>query len=319
MIKDEEVEFQFTDDSPVDWCETNFFSFNIPEANILGYFYLLTRPKLGVCMSDITIQDRISHLWEDQLLVDNRQHLVCPEKLSDYSLPNGLSVKCVNPLRKYLIDYEGIDDTEIHLEANALMAPYDMQDIDMDPLAKKRQSPHWEFGGHFELTAHIVGEARIRGKTYDVDCVDTFDRSWGARPEWELPNAVWLHASFGKRLTIHILTFSEPAKGNDFGEPLSGYVLEDGKVYGVVDVKGRSVRSGILSMSTYLEVTDIRGKKFVLTGGALSAAAWQPYSCTVYPQTFMQWNLNGEIGYGLQQDASSRAYVSRNRDALHLI
>lgn len=315
MITDDQIDFQFTDASPLDWCETNFFSFNIPEENILGYFYLLTRPKLGVCMSDITIQDRISPIWEDQLLVDNRQHLPCPQTLTEYSLPNGLSVRCVDPLRKYLIDYVGMDDTEIDLEANALMVPWDMQDPDMDPLAHKRMSPHWTFHGHFELTAHITGEARIRGKTYKIDCVDTFDRSWGARPEDERPNAIWLHASFGKRLTIHLLTFSDVAVTGEFGELLTGYVLEDGDVYGVVEAKGRSERSGIFPMSSYIDIVDARGKSFTMTGATMSAARWQPYSSMVYPQAFMRWNIDDQIGYGVQQDATSRAYLARHRDA----
>lgn len=316
MILPEHADFQVKPDSPDDWCETNFFSWCIPEAKMLGYFYLLTRPKLGVCMSDITIQDRISPVWEDQLIVDNRQHLRCPTSLLDYSLPNGLSVRCTDPLKRYLLDYEGIDDTSIHLEATALMEPWDMHDPGMDPSVHKRTSPIWTFGGHYELTCHIVGEAKIRGKTYKVDCVDTFDRSWGARPEDERPNAIWLHASFGKRLTVHLMPYCDIAKTDEFGEILSGYVLEDGKVYGVTEVRGRARREGIFPMSTYVEFTDVRGKTFKMTGATISAARWQPYSSMAYPQCFMEWNIDGEIGYGVHQEANSRAYLCRNRDAL---
>jgi hypothetical protein len=318
MIKDHEADFQNTEDSPLDWCETNFFSWNIPEANILGYFYLLTRPVLGVCMSDVTIQDRISPVWEDQLYVDNRQHLPCPKSLLSYALPNGLSVKCLEPLHRYQIDFTGFDDTEIHLESTSLMRPWDMHDPDMDPSARKGMSSHWSFNGHFELTSRIVGEAKIRGTKYAVDCVDTHDRSWGARPEIERPNAIWLHASFGQRLTLHLLTFSDIAATSEFGRLLSGYVLEDGQVFGIVEARGRSERSGIFPLSTYLEAVDARGKKFVMTGAVMNAARWEPYSCMSYPQSFMRWNCNGEIGYGLQQDANSRGYLCRNRDRIRL-
>jgi hypothetical protein len=36
----------------------------------------------------------------------------------------------------------------------------------------------------------------------------------------------------------------------------------------------------------------------------------------VYPQSLMEWNLDGRIGYGVQQDAASRAAVCRHRDML---
>lgn len=319
MILPEQANFQFTPDSADNWCETNFFSWSIPEENILGYFYLLTRPRLGVCMSDITIQDRISPVWEDQLLVDNRQHMRCPETLLDYSLPNGLKVKCLEPLKRYQIDYDGIEGTSIHLETTALMEPWDMYDPEMDPQAKKRSAPAWDFaskGGHYELTSHVVGDAVIRGKKYKIDCVDTFDRSWGGRAEDEQPNAIWLHAHFGQRLTIHLMPYADIAKTDEMGEILSGYVLEDGKVYGVTHVRGKVRREGILPMSTYVEATDVRGKTFKMTGATISAARWQPYASTCYPQCFMEWNLDGEIGYGVHQEATSRAYLCRNRDVM---
>ncbi len=79
MIRPGDAEFQFGPDSPHDWCETNFFPFAVPEERISGSFYLLSRPKLGVAMSDVSVQDRIAPAWEDQLYVDNQQHLTCPD------------------------------------------------------------------------------------------------------------------------------------------------------------------------------------------------------------------------------------------------
>ena len=78
MIVKENAEFQFSDTSPYDWCETNFFPFAVPEARIAGSVYILTRPKLGVTMADILVQDRIAPAWDAQAYVDNQQHLPCP-------------------------------------------------------------------------------------------------------------------------------------------------------------------------------------------------------------------------------------------------
>ena len=278
-----------------------------------------SKPKLGVCMSDITIQDRIVTAWEDQIYVDNQQHLPCPQSLLDYQLPNGLSVRAVEPLQRYLIDYVGIDDTEIHLEFRALMAPWDLNDPVTDPLAAQRIGQGWDkaFSGHYELTGHITGEARIRGKTYQVDCIDTADRSWGVRDDRGVTNITWLHGSFGEHLTLHAMALIDPARDANFGGLISGYVLENGQAYGLVSMTGRSERSGMYAMSTLLEAVDVRGRRFQITGATMNAGPLGPWPAVLYVQHFMRWNCNGEIGYGVQTDGITRAYATRNRDALH--
>lgn len=319
MIRPEEADFQFSNTSPYDWCETNFFPFAVPEAGISGSFYTLTRPVLGVCMSDVTVQDRIAPAWENQLYVDNQQHLPCPKSLLDYSLPNGLSVKAVEPLKLYRIDYLGIDDTEMHVEFRSLMEPFDMNDPAMDPMAADRIGKGWggaAFSGHYEITGRITGEARIRGKSYKVDYVDTLDRSWGPRKERDNSNATWIHGSFGERLTVHAFMAIDPAKTNAFGPLISGYVLEDGKLYGLVSARGHAERWGIFPMSNVFEVTDTRGKTFQFTAATISASPWAPFPSMIYTQAFQRWNHGGEIGYGVQQDVLSRAYLTRNRAAI---
>ena len=320
MIKPEDAEFHTPPDQDFRWCETNPFLFNIPEQRISGVLYVVTRPVLGVCMSDVTIQDRFSRAWEAQAYVDNQQHLPCPKSLLDYALPNGLSVRAVEPLKHYVVHYEGIDDTRIDLEFRALMPPYDMNDPAQDPKAAGRIGQGWShaFNGHFEITGQVVGEAVIRGQHHRIDCIDTLDRSWGPRLERNNSNVIWLHGSFGERLTVHALLGFDPAATDVFGPLISGYVLEDGRVYGLTDCIGRSERDGMYPMSTVLKATDIRGKSFEMTGAAMNAAPWAPYPSVMYTQCLMRWNHQGVIGYGVQQDVMSRAYLTRHRDALKL-
>jgi hypothetical protein len=191
-----------------------------------------------------------------------------------------------------------------------------MNDPAMDPLAEKRQENGWSeaFGGHFEITGRVTGELILRGKRFVIDCVDTLDRSWGPRLERDNASVAWLHGSFGERLTIHVLAAIDPAHGPDFGALISGYVLDDGRVYGLTDLVGRCERQGVFPMSTVLRVTDRRGKSFEMTGAALNATPWAPAPSTLYTQCLMRWNLAGEIGHGVQQDVMSRAYLTRHRD-----
>lgn len=318
MIKPEDADFHTPPTDDFRWCETNPLLFNIPEARISGVLYVVTRPVLGVCMSDITVQDRYSSAWEDALYVDNQQHLPCPKSLLDYALPNGLSVRVPQPLKHYEFRYEGIDDTLIELDFKALMDPYDMNDPVMDPLAASRQAHGWSkaFGGHFEITGRVTGTAILRGKRYAVDCIDTLDRSWGPRQERDNASVIWLHGSFGEGLTIHALIASDPAHTDEFGALISGYVLEDGQVYGLTACTGRTERQGVYPMSTWMQVTDIRGRQFELTAAAVSCSPWAPTPAMVYTQALMRWHCKGRIGHGVQQEAMSRAYLTRHRDAM---
>lgn len=321
MITPDDVDFHRPPTDDFRWCETNPFLFHIPDACISGSLYTVARPLVGVCMSDVTIVDRIAPAWEQQLYVDNQQHLPCPKSLRDYTLPNGLHVEALKPLEHYRATYEGIDDTRIELEFRALMAPYDMNDPAMDPLASLRAKNGWSeaFGGHFEITGRVTGELVVRGQRHVIDCIDTLDRSWGPRPERDNASVIWLHGSFGERLTIHVLAGFDPAHGAAFGPLISGYVLEDGAVHGLTHVTGRSERHGIFPMSTLVRATDRRGKVYEMTGAAMNATPWAPCPAVVYTQCLMRWNLAGEIGYGLQQDVMSRAYLTRNRDRMQTL
>lgn len=318
MIKPEDVEFHRSASTDWAWCETNFFPFTIPEKGISGGVYLVTRPNLGVCMSDITIQDRIALGWEQQLYVDNQQHMPCPRSLLEFSLPNGLSLRAVDPLKHYEIRYEGVDDTLIEFSFRSLMHPHDINDPKEDPLASGRIGGGWDnaFAGHFEMTGRIEGKARIRGVDYRLDSVDTADRSWGVRKERNLSNAAWMHGSFGEELTIHLLTNVDPVSSNEYGKPITGYVLEKGKVYGLTDISGRFSNIGLLTVGNTVDVTDSRGKRFRMVGTAVNAAPWAPYPSAVYSQSYMRWDCEGRTGYGVLQHGMSRAYLTRHRDRL---
>jgi len=318
MITPQDADFHFKPDSHWQWVETLAFPFAVPEANINGVIYVLTRPMLGVCMCDITLMDRITDLWEEQAYVDNQQHLPCPKSLLEFSLPNGLSLKATRPLKHYEIQYDGIDDTRFKLDFVALHEPYDCNDPAMDPLAAQRNGPAWDssWSGHYEATYRITGELVLRGKRYAVDCVETGDRSWGQRPERDNGTMIWWHAGFGDDLTVHLFTRHDIAHSNDFGALVSGYVLDNGQVHGLVSAQGAQEYRKAVPMGGQLAVTDVRGKTLHFTYSTVNSCYWAPYPSNTYLQASMRVNHNGRIGHGIQQLGLSRAYLGRHRDAL---
>jgi hypothetical protein len=318
VIRPEDFDFHFTAESPYNWAETLALPFVVPEANINAVVYLVTRPKLGVAMCDITLMDRITDLWEEQLYVDNMQHLPCPETLTKFALPNGLSFEVVEPLKLYKMLYEGIDETSFDLTYRALHAPYDINDPAMDPTAAARIGPAWDssWSGHYEQTYHITGELVARGVRHNVDCVETGDRSWGPRPERDNGAVIWWHASFGEALTIHLFTGHDLAKTNAMGPHISGYVLEDGQIYGITASSGTQEYRKAMPMGGVLSVTDVRGKSFDVSFSTVNGCYWAPCPSNTYLQASLRVTCGGLQGHGVQQLGLSRAYLGRNRDAI---
>ncbi len=322
MIRPEDFDFHFTEDSPWQWAETLALPFCVPSANINVIVYLVTRPKLGVAMCDVTILDRIAPLWEEQLYVDNMQHLPCPKTLTNFALPNGLSFEVVEPLKLYRLKYEGIDDTRFDLEYRALHEPYDINDPAMDPTAAARQGPAWDasWSGHYEQTYRITGSLTVRGRTLAVDCVETGDRSWGPRPERDNGAVIWWHASFGEQLTVHLFTGHDIATRTALGPHVSGYVLDKGEVHGIVTSEGEQEYMAAMAMGGRLSVTDVRGKTFHLTYSTTNGCYWAPCPSNTYLQSSLRVTCVGPdgvlSGHGVQQIGLSRAYLTRHRDAI---
>jgi hypothetical protein len=319
MIKPEDADYHVKPDTHWQWAETYFFPVQVPGTTINGGIYVLARPVLGVAMASVTFMDRISDLWEEQAYIDNQQHLPCPKSLLDIDLPNGLSIKCIEPLKHYRVTYQGIDDTRCELDYVALHAPFDLNDPAMDPIAAQRNgATSWDnaFAGHYEVTYRITGELVLRGTRHLIDAVDTGDRSWGPRGERDNACFIWWHASFGEELTAHVLTGHDFPTSNKVGALISGYVLENGQTYGITDCQGQQDYRKGLPLGGHLEVTDIRDKTFAFTYSALNACYMAPYPSNTYLQTFMRVNHNGRIGTGVQQFGLSRAYATRHRAAI---
>jgi hypothetical protein len=186
MIRPQDVRFHVPNDIQYDWAETSFFSIYLPEANVTAWTYVVARIGVGAIACDVEAIDRIGRVSLDALYIDFQQHLPVPERFEAFTLPNGFSLKTMNEPRDYLIDYVGSGDTAFHWAVKGLMEPFDIHDATMDPLASHDPNASGfgsAYANHFDMTAHVVGTATIRGKRYDVDCVTTMDHSWGPRNE----------------------------------------------------------------------------------------------------------------------------------------
>ena len=118
-------------------------------------------------------------------------HLPCPQSFKNFELPNGLSLEVTKPLLGYHVEYESSSGAcRFDLDFEAVMPPFDMHDPDQNPLyvegddwAEPHKAGLSSAKGHFDVLGRVTGEFELRGRRYEVDCVDGMDHSWGPRSE----------------------------------------------------------------------------------------------------------------------------------------
>src|SRR3546814_12328265 len=115
------------------------------------------------------------------------------------------------------------------------------------------------------MTYRITGELVVRGQRHAVDCVKTGDRSWGPRPERENGAVIWWHVSFGEALTCHMFVKHDIAATNEFGALISGYILEDGQLSGLVRSSGRQTYKRAMPMGGAVSFTTALGHSLTLS------------------------------------------------------
>ncbi|AYQ91804.1 MAG: hypothetical protein V4793_02185 [Paraburkholderia tropica] len=306
MILPEDVRFHTPVEVPYDWAETNFFSIYVPEANITAWVYTIARPGVGALVADVSMINELGRTSLEALYVDFQQHLPMPEKLEDYALPNGLSVRVVNAPRDYQVDYVGLDDTEFRWTVCGLMEPYDIHDKSMDPLASEdpaRTGFGTAYASHFDMTVHVAGTLKVRGKVYEVDCISTMDHSWGPRNERGLPPMGWVNASFSRSLAFQsIWTFEPFAKGWQQFTLAHGYAFIEGRVRGLVSGRQRAVRRGAFPFSYEQVLVDIDGVEHHLIGIPVAQHPWSSYNSCMPVLSMMRWFYRGQEGYGQAQE-----------------
>lgn len=313
MITDKDTEFHTPQTGPLDWAETNYFGFYHPEARLVGNIYTVFRPMVGAATSDVTIWKGFHPNGRDRLYSGLHMHCPMPESLADYSLSSGLKVRA-SSIRDYDISYTGTDDTRIELAIRGMMEPYDIHDPAMDPITRRKQAGSYNWGeayaSHFDMTARVTGTVTVAGETYAIDCVQSMDHSWGPRSESELGALAWVSGNFEGR-SIHCLFPVDPAN-SPLAELAHGYVLEDGKVTGLVGGTMHVDRIGYQPVAAVITVEDEAGRTHTLHGGAMAGGYWQPFMMMEVGYGLIRWTCEGQLGHGIYQEGTSLAYRARH-------
>ncbi len=306
MITAKDLEYHTPMDAGHTWAETYFFAIALPEEHLLAAIYVVARPGIGVMVNDITIYGALSDNRSDLLYQDAQHHLPAPAVWADIDSPSGLKIKALKPPRDYRIDYVGFNDTEIHIDWIGMMEPFDIHDPAHSPKAAKSQNEQHSgsglgaaWGGHFDMTGRVTGTLKVRGREFKVNSIERMDHSWGHRNPIKFNAQNSISAAFESGPAFHVITIVDidAPVGKDH-RLAHGYVLEDGKVYGLTDLELTNNRLGSVVVGMDMKVTDVRGKVFHLHAVADVGAPWNAYAGTVTYTAQMKWFLAGAIGYG---------------------
>lgn len=321
MITAQDLEFHTPADAGHTWAETYFLPLIIPEEKLMATVYVVVRPGLGTMMNDVTVYGALSDTRADLVYYHAEPHLPAPERFSDIRSPMGLSVKAVRPPRDYRIDYVGYDDTEIHVDWTGLMDPWDIHDPAHSPRAgRTQQEQHANsglgaaWGGHFDMTGRVRGQLRLRGKVYEVDCVERMDHSWGHRNPIVMNAQDSISAAFGDDLALHVIGTLDLDAPNGADQHLKhAYVLEDGRVWGIVDGKLSTTRIGNVVIAMEMSLVDTAGRTREFIGYSQIGAPWNAYSATVTYTSMMKWFHRGRMGHGCVMETIGVPALSRRR------
>ena len=284
--------FHFSTMSDRWWeTETCWFSFSVPERNLGGWVYVLARPNIGTVAGGAWFWDDSGELPWEVLHCANYTAMRLPrdQDLDDIRLPTGVSIKMIEPLARYDVEYAYEDRVQLKMRFDAVVPPQPLTNV-------KTAYAHLS---HFDQIGHVTGKLLLYGETLTIDCYAMRDRSWGPRPEYRAIPSAYVSAMAGSGHGL--LAVTDPAVS---GDPVThGFLLRDGEVRPLARGHRRVERDpgNNRVIRIVVEAEDELGRKVLATGRSQSRIIINRHSF-IDSMSLVRWDLNGEEAWGEDQD-----------------
>ena len=270
------------------WTETVWFAWMVPERKLLGYFYPVFRPNVGVQFGGVLVVDDSAELpWEIPIF-EFGWHAPIPDGLDlrDAHLDNGMHIVAIEPARVFEFAYES-RDLALDLRYEGVIPPLV---TDATPPFNK---------GHIDQIGRVTGTMTLRGEEIAVDCFAMRDRGWGPRQDGRQPKVGYAYGTVSPEHAF--LSISIDQQGDDLVS--SGFLQRDGKWSRVVSGR-RSVERDAHGRPTQITIdaTDEDGRPMHAVGRVVSRQVFTAYPSMFCWNSLVQWQLDGADAWGEDQD-----------------
>lgn len=317
---DDAVRFTAADDElhPVgpslDWTETVWFSFNVPERGLGGWLYVQCRPNLGTGSGGAFVYGPGAWGAWEQPFHAYFHHLPLPDELDlrNVTFANGVSVRMIEPGMRYELGYRfrDQDDFVADLEFDGLTPP----------VPHVSGAPPFIGSSHYDQHGRVTGTIRLLGEDIAVDCFAVRDRSWGRRPEHIGLGVGRLSYVFGTVSPDEgFLVFTTPPRDDQRAEIehlSSGYLFRDGALRRLASATRRNHRDPATGGVARVEIdaVDTDGRPLAVEGEAVSRVALHTSNLCV--GTLLRLSVDGRAGWGEDQDVWPLARFAEMRRAV---
>lgn len=255
---------------------------------MLGYFYPVFRPNLGIQFGGISLFDASGSLPWEILVSDYGWHERMPADLDlrDAKLARNMWLRAVVPTASYEFGYEGRDVT-IDLRFDAVM----------EPMVTRAEPPYNK--GHIDQIGRVTGTMVLRGEEIAVDAYSMRDRSWGPRQDGRQPKVGYAYATVSP---VHaFLTVSVERAGDDAVS--LGFLQRDGQWSKVVSGERRAHRDEAgRPVGVTIDAHDALGRSLHAEGVPVAGQQTLIYPSMLCWNQLMHWKLDGEDAWGEDQD-----------------
>ena len=284
--------FHFEDMGDDWWAtETAWFSFHEPRRGLGGWFYCMFRPNIGTVAGGVWIWDQTAHLpWEVPYSANySALQLPAGTDLRDCKLPNGVSIRVLEPCRRYALGFDDGDRLQARLEFEGVMPP--------EPLTAVGST----FGSahHFDQFGRVTGHLELHGERIDIDCIGMRDRTWGRRPEDRPRQAAYVTGAADA--ANGFLAVTNP--GLEVDRIAYGFLRRDGRTVALAEGERRVQRDPVHGWMTgiELEAVDLEGRRLQARGEPASRIILNRHTF-IDINSLVRWTVDGVTAWGEDQD-----------------
>lgn len=291
--------------------ETSYYGFNIPEQNLNGEIYMWFHPVLGMCSASVYIWRGFKATTLSCEYVNHYHYLPMPKDgIADYRVSDDMDLrfKVIEPLKTVQVVFNDPDrGVSFDIVFNAIMPPAGRPD-----------------GFHYTQAMKTNGTLDLFGEKLTIDGYFSRDHSWSQErreTSRKAPPVAWMVGVFGDDLAFHAVGFDDPKSAPEVVERYPfyadmptlgwGYIWSEGELVPLAEMKKSTVREadGLSPKSFELTLTDVRGRRFDITGVAENRMPWQTWQNMNVYFCLTRWTLNGRTGWGDTQDIQMNDFV----------